>query len=35
MVYGWVFITMLQVVIGLAMAELASSFPLVGGPYFW
>lgn len=34
-IWGWVLISVLQFPIGLALAELASSFPLAGGPYFW
>ena len=34
-IWGWVLISVLQLPIGLALAELASSFPLAGGPYFW
>ena len=33
--YGWLLISALQLVIGLALAELSSSYPLAGGPYFW
>ncbi len=33
--WGWALTSMLQLPIGLALAELASSFPLAGGPFSW
>lgn len=34
-IWGWVIVTMGNVLVGLSVAELASSYPLAGGPYLW
>ena len=35
LVWGWVCAGMLHTLVGLAMSELASAFPVSGGLYFW
>ena len=34
-VWGWVVASLANVLVGLSMAEIASSYPVAGGPYFW
>lgn len=34
-VYGWVAASLANILVGLSMAEIASSYPVAGGPYFW
>ena len=34
-VYGWLLVAAFNMTVVLSMAELASSYPLAGGPYFW
>lgn len=35
MVWGWVVVAVFTMAVGLAMAEICSSIPTSGGPYFW
>lgn len=35
MVWGWVVVAFFTMMVGLAMAEICSSTPTSGGPYFW
>ncbi|KAF9074214.1 APC amino acid permease [Rhodocollybia butyracea] len=35
MVYGWIVVSFFTMTVGLAMAEVCSSHPVSGGPYFW
>ena len=35
LVWGWVFTGCMTVLVGLAMSELSSAFPVSGGLYFW
>ena len=35
MVWGWLFVGVLVVFVGLSMAEICSSFPTAGGLYYW
>ncbi|EJD39552.1 APC amino acid permease [Auricularia subglabra TFB-10046 SS5] len=35
MVWGWVVVSFFTMMVGLAMAEICSSTPTSGGPYFW
>ncbi|KAF8321660.1 APC amino acid permease [Clavulina sp. PMI_390] len=35
MVWGWVVVSFFTMMVGLAMAEVCSSIPTSGGPYFW
>ncbi|KAF8334150.1 APC amino acid permease [Cantharellus anzutake] len=35
MVWGWVVVAFFTMIVGLAMAEVCSSIPTSGGPYFW
>ena len=34
-VWGWLIVATLNFFVVLSMAELASAYPLAGGPYFW
>ena len=34
-VWGWVLVASMTMLVGLAMAEIVSSLPTSGGPYFW
>ncbi|BDA41309.1 Amino-acid permease BAT1 [Coccomyxa sp. Obi] len=34
-VWGWIIVSMGNLLVGLAMAEIASSYPIAGGPYCW
>lgn len=34
-VWGWCLVAAANVVVGLALAEIASAFPTAGGVYFW
>ena len=34
-VWGWVVASTANILVGLSMAEIASSYPVAGGPYFW
>ena len=34
-VWGWVVASLANILVGLSMAEIASSYPVAGGPYFW
>ncbi|CAL8461965.1 g1496 [Coccomyxa elongata] len=34
-VWGWIIASMGNLLVGLAMAEIASSYPIAGGPYCW
>ncbi|KAI9453376.1 APC amino acid permease [Russula earlei] len=35
MVWGWFFVSIFTMSVGLAMAEICSAYPTSGGPYFW
>ncbi|KAI9452253.1 APC amino acid permease [Russula earlei] len=35
MVWGWFFVSIFTMFVGLAMAEICSAYPTSGGPYFW
>ncbi|KZV82405.1 amino acid transporter, partial [Exidia glandulosa HHB12029] len=35
MVWGWVVVAFFTMMVGAAMAEICSSTPTSGGPYFW
>jgi amino acid permease (GABA permease) len=35
MVWGWVFVGIMTTIVGLGMAEIASSYPTAGGLYYW
>lgn len=34
-VYGWILVSVANLLVGLSLAEIASSYPIAGGPYFW
>ncbi|EIE25063.1 amino acid transporter [Coccomyxa subellipsoidea C-169] len=34
-VYGWILVSIANLLVGLSLAEIASSYPIAGGPYFW
>ncbi|BDA43078.1 Amino-acid permease BAT1 [Coccomyxa sp. Obi] len=34
-VWGWVWVAVMTMTVGIAMAEIVSSLPSSGGPYFW
>lgn len=34
-VWGWVMVSVFTMLMALSMAEIASAYPLAGGPYFW
>ncbi len=34
-VYGWILVSVANMMVGLSLAEIASSYPIAGGPYFW
>ena len=34
-VWGWVLVTSANLLVGLALAEMASAFPTAGGTYYW
>lgn len=34
-VWGWVIVAFMTTFVGIAMAEVVSSLPSSGGPYFW
>jgi amino acid permease (GABA permease) len=35
MVWGWIFVGVMTLIVGLAMAEVCSSYPTAGGLYYW
>ena len=35
MIWGWPFVGIMTLFVGLAMAEVCSSFPTAGGLYYW
>ncbi|KAF6226747.1 hypothetical protein HO173_012350 [Letharia columbiana] len=35
MTVGWIIVSMFTLIIGACMAEILSSIPTSGGPYFW
>ncbi|KAJ7579107.1 APC amino acid permease [Mycena floridula] len=35
MVWGWIVVSVMTMLVGLAMAEVCSAHPTSGGPYFW
>ncbi len=35
MVWGWIFVGIMTTIVGLGMAEIASSYPTAGGLYYW
>jgi len=35
LVWGWVFASTMTFIVGLAMSELSSAFPVLGSLYFW
>ena len=34
-VWGWIIVAFMTSFVGIAMAEVVSSLPSSGGPYFW
>ncbi|BDA41316.1 Amino-acid permease BAT1 [Coccomyxa sp. Obi] len=34
-IYGWILVSVANMMVGLSLAEIASSYPIAGGPYFW
>ena len=34
-VWGWILVACMTLTVGLSMAEIVSSLPTSGGPYFW
>lgn len=34
-VWGWIMVMIFNVFVALSMAEIVSSYPISGGPYFW
>lgn len=35
LIWGWVIVCFMTMFVGIAMAEVVSSLPSSGGPYFW
>ena len=34
-VWGWISVALMNIFVALSMAEIVSSYPIAGGPYFW
>lgn len=34
-IWGWVIVTFGNLFVGMSMAEIASAYPVAGGPYCW
>jgi amino acid transporter len=34
-VYGWIGVSITNLLVALSMAEIVSAYPIAGGPYFW
>lgn len=34
-IWGWVAVSIANLFVALSMAEIVSSYPIAGGPYFW
>jgi amino acid transporter len=34
-IWGWVAVSFANLFVALSMAEIVSSYPIAGGPYFW
>jgi amino acid transporter len=34
-VWGWILVSVTNIFVALSMAEIVSSYPIAGGPYFW
>jgi amino acid transporter len=34
-IWGWIICSVFNMFAALSLAEIASSYPIAGGPYFW